>query len=75
MSGDFVEVSWRSGLGAGSREVESETKKMRQEAGAGGNAAREGGYDACAGRSACSVVVRHLKVPVLVRDRRCLVGV
>ena len=27
MSGDFVEVGWRSGLGAGSREVESETKK------------------------------------------------
>ena len=27
MSGDFVEVDWRSGLGAGSREVESETKK------------------------------------------------
>ena len=27
MSGDFVEVGWRSGLGAGSREVESETNK------------------------------------------------
>ena len=27
MSGDFIEVSWRSGLGAGSREAESETKK------------------------------------------------
>ena len=27
MSGDFVEVSWRSGLGAGSREVELETKR------------------------------------------------
>ena len=50
MSGDFVEVGcWRSGLGTGSREVESETKKMRQEAGAGGNAARQGGCDACAG--------------------------
>ena len=42
MSGDFVEVSWRSGLGAGSREVESETKKneagsrRRRKRGAGG---------------------------------------
>ena len=53
-----------SGLGAGSREVESETKKMRQEADAGGNAAREGGRDACAGRGARSVVVWHLKVPI-----------
>ena len=39
-------------------------KQMRQEAGAGGNAAREGGRDACAGRSARSVVVRHLKVSI-----------
>ena len=59
---DFVEVSWRSGLGAGSREVESEPpQKMTQEVGAGGNAAREGGRDACAGRSARSVVAWHLK--------------
>jgi len=64
MSGDFVEVSWHSGLGAGSREVESETKKMRQEIGAGENAAREGDRDACAGRSACSVVARLLKEPI-----------
>ena len=64
MSGGFVEVSWRTGLGTGSREVESETKKMRQEAGAGGNAAREGGRDACAGRSTRSVVARHLKEPI-----------
>ena len=64
MSGDFVEVSWRSGLGAGSREVESETKKMRQEVDAGGNAAREGGRDACAGRSAPTVVAWHLKEPI-----------
>ena len=49
-------------------------KKMRQEVGARGDAAREGGCDACAGRSARSVIVRHLKVPVLVRDRRFLVG-
>ena len=27
MSGVFVEVGWRSGLGAGSREVDTETKK------------------------------------------------
>ena len=64
MSGDFVEVGWRSGLGAGSHEVESETQKMRQEVGAGGNAAREGGRDAWADRGARSVVVRHLKVPI-----------
>ena len=38
--------------------------KMRQEVGAGGNTAREGGRDACAGRGARSVVVRHLKVPI-----------
>ena len=42
VSGDFVEVGWRSGLGAGSREVESETKKneagsrRRRKRGAGG---------------------------------------
>ena len=36
--------------------------------------AREGGRDACGGRGASIVIVRHLKVPVLVRDRRCLVG-
>ena len=64
MSGDFVEVGWRSGLGAGSHEVESENPKMRQEVGTGGNAAREGGCDACAGRSARSVVVRQLKVTI-----------
>ena len=40
MISNFVEVGWRSGLGAGSREVEAETKKMRQEVGAGGNAAQ-----------------------------------
>ena len=42
MSGDFVEVSWRSGLGAGSHEAESETFKneagsrRRRKRGAGG---------------------------------------
>ena len=42
VSGVFVEVGWRSGLGAGSREVESETKKneagsrRRRKRGAGG---------------------------------------
>ena len=40
------------GLAQGSREVESETKEMRQGAGTGGNAAREGGRDACGGRGA-----------------------
>ena len=64
VSGVFVEVGRRRGLGAGSREVGLETPKKRQEVGAGGNAAREGGRDACAGRGARSVVVRHLKVPI-----------
>ena len=42
MSGVFVEVGWRSGLGAGSREVDTETKKKvtggrrRRKRGAGG---------------------------------------
>ena len=39
-------------------------QKMRKEVGAGGNAAREGGRDAFAGRDARSVVVWHLKVPI-----------
>ena len=39
-------------------------KTMRQEVGAGGNAAREDGRDACAGRSARSVIARHLKEPI-----------
>ena len=44
-----------------SREVESETKEMRQGAGTGGgNAAREGGRDAFDGRGGVrSAVVRH----------------
>ena len=73
----FVDLSWRRGLCA---------KKLRrgtaiggemagsQAVDAGGSAAREGGRDACGGHGASIVVVRHLKVPVLVRDRRCLVG-
>ena len=60
VSRDFAEVGWRRGLGAqGSREVESETREMRQGAGTWGNTAREGGSDACGGRNAHSVVVRH----------------
>ena len=43
----------------GSREVESETKETRHDAGTGENAAREGGRDACGGRGALSAVVRH----------------
>ena len=46
MSGDFVEVSWRSGFGAGSREVESETAKIE----AGSRRRRKGG---AGGRSRC----------------------
>ena len=60
----FVEVGWRRGLGAGSRELEAERQNKGREVDAGGNAAREGGRDACAGRGARSVVVRHLKVPI-----------
>ena len=60
----FRRGGWRSGLGAGSREVESERQNKGREVVAGGNAAREGGRDACAGRGARSVVVRHLKVPI-----------
>ena len=51
----FVSV----GLAQGSREVESETKETRRGDGTGGNAAREGGRDACGGSGARSVVVRH----------------
>ena len=43
--------------------MESETKEMRQGVGTGGNAAREGGHDACGGRSARSMGVRHEKCP------------
>ena len=43
----------------GSREVESDTKETRRGDGTGGNAAREGGRDACGGSGARSVVVRH----------------
>ena len=66
MSVVFVEVGWRSGLGAGQEAAKwnRKPKNMRPEVGAGGNAAREGGRDACAGRGARSVVVRHLKVPI-----------
>ena len=47
------------GSAQGSREVESETKEMRQGVGTGGNAAREGGRDACGGRGARSAIARH----------------
>ena len=57
---ELAQWAWRRG----SREVESETKKMRQEVGAGGNAAWEGSRDACAGRSARSAVARLLKEPI-----------
>ena len=65
MSGDFAEeVGWRSGLGAGSCEVESETKKneagsrRRRNRGAGGRL-RCVCWPQC--RSARSVVMRHFK--------------
>ena len=52
------------GLAQRSREVEAERQNKGREVDAGGNAAREGERDACAGRGARSVVVRHLKVPI-----------
>ena len=61
----------RGGLAAGavglaqrSREVEAERQNKGREVDAGGNAARGDERDACAGRGARSVVVRHLKVPI-----------
>ena len=55
----FVEVGWRRGLGAGSREWEAERQNKGREVDAGGNAAREGERDACGGRGAHFLVVRH----------------
>ena len=49
------------------------TKKY-QAVDAGESAAWEGEFDAWGGRGASIVIVRHLKVPVLFRDRRFLVG-
>jgi hypothetical protein len=60
----FVEVAGAVGLAQEAAKWNRKPKKIRQEVGAGGNAAREGGRDACAGRGARSVVVRHLKVPI-----------
>ena len=71
----FVDLSWRRGLCAKkSRRGTAIDKKKRQAVDAGGGAAQEGGRDACGGRGASIVIVRHLKMPVLVRDRSCLVG-
>ena len=52
------------GLAQEAAKYNRKPQKMTQEVGAGGNAARDGGCDACAGHSARSVVVRHLKVPI-----------
>ena len=70
----FVDLSWRRGLCAKKSRRGTAIEKKGQAVDAGGSAAREGGRDACGGRGASIVIVRHLKVPVLVRDRRCLVG-
>ena len=70
----FVDLSWRRGLCAKKSRRGTAIEKKWQAVDAGGSAAREGGRDACGGRGASIVIVRHLKVPVLVRDRRCLVG-
>ena len=64
MGGGFVEVVWRRGLGAQKPRSGPESQNKGREVDAGGNAAREGERDACAGRGARSVVVRHLKVPI-----------
>jgi hypothetical protein len=64
MSGVFVEVGWRRGLGTQKPRSGPESQKKGREVDVGGNAARDGGRDACAGRGARSVVVRHLKVPI-----------
>ena len=55
----FVEVGWRRGLGAGSRELKAERQNKGRDVDAGGNAAREGERDACGGRGAHFLVVRH----------------
>ena len=59
----FVEeVGWRRGLvglAQRSREVEAERQNKGREVDAGGNAAREGERDACGGRGAHFLVVRH----------------
>ena len=71
----FVDLSWRRGLCAKkSRRGTAIDKKKRKAVDAGGSAARKGERDAWDGRGASIVIVRHLKVPVLVRDRSCLVG-
>ena len=70
----FVDLSWRRGLYAKKSRRGTAIDKKWQAVGAGGSAARDGGRDAYGGRGASIMVVRHLKVPVLVRDRRCLVG-
>ena len=47
------------GLAHRSREVEAERQNKGREVDAGGNAAREGERDACGGRGAHFLVVRH----------------
>ena len=70
----FVDLSSRRGPCAKKSRRGTAIEKKGQAVDAGGSAAQEGGSDACGGRGASIVIVRHLKVPVLVRDRRCLVG-
>ena len=55
----FVEVGWRSGLAQEAAEWTPKPPKKCREVGAGGNAAREGERDACGGRGAHFLVVRH----------------
>ena len=56
----FAELSWRRRLYVERRrEVESENKGKDRDFDAGGNAAREGGRDACGGHGAHFWVVRH----------------
>ena len=60
----FAEFSWRRGLCVKKSRRGSAIDKKGQAVDAGGSAAREGGRDACGGRGAIIVVVRHLKVPI-----------
>ena len=73
----FVDLSWRRGLCAkksrrGTAIEEINDRRPTQE---GARRGKAGAMRVVAAvRALCIVVVRHLKVPVLVRDRRCLVG-
>ena len=72
----FVDLSWRRGLCAkkSRRGTAIDKKNDRRPTQEGARRGRADGRDAWGGRGVSIVIVRHLKVPVLVRDRRYLVG-